>query len=741
MIAVREKSVSRLLCIAGVILLMLLFCLMVAPLQAGDIPSRLGGGNISWGNAGIEQENFIKSLRNAGTRMVRSVLYPSGYWKDEPVTVMDDQLKLLHHYEVTPMLLFAHETYWKPYLPDYDSWFQIGAAYAERYRPNSPWLLSQGIEDYGITIFGLSNEPDDKNPEIPPSAYRDMTKGLADGVHSVFPEGKVILHGMRSTGWDNDWLQACAPLLNDGTLAAIDMHKYCNLNQIENNDSWTAQRRFDEEFKEETGVTADVGLTSTEFNSKGSGMTEDEAARTFLLLAWEMLGVVGNNGQPVCLFAFPWNINHTISEDPNYGMNHGIDPWDPTRRGQTLRLMANLSESLDFTVSDRSGLYRLEGEGRTMWVWNNWPDWTDHLGSVTLTDIPADATHLTIWGYDGEWNGARESYPLTGESDITLTLPQDETYMIVANADTKAMLLYEETFEASNSFSNAASVLSPPEPVAAQGRYLAETTLPSSGSVNAIDSIDIEIPEGTTEMTFRCKVGLGADDVGDVRFNYILEFEDGTGAPAGSLSGGSIELSSKHADAMRDYEATIDVSDAISSGAERITGIGYGFTQNSAGADTQIGYVDTIRIAAQKPDDDPTDPQIETGKWYRLKNLQYNKYLDTQPNGVLRVEPNGTSDGATWQFEDADDGYYYIDAKKEGRGYLDTSSNHVVSWKDFSTSDGHKWLPVALDDGTFRFVNKKNGREYLVADSDDSVKWNDGQTGADTQWVLIEVNP
>jgi hypothetical protein len=56
-----------------------------------------------------------------------------------------------HRHGITPMFLFEYYTRWHGELGGYEKWFAIGQAFAERFRPNSPWLPSQGIRDWGVS--------------------------------------------------------------------------------------------------------------------------------------------------------------------------------------------------------------------------------------------------------------------------------------------------------------------------------------------------------------------------------------------------------------------------------------------------------------------------------------------------------------------------------------------------------------------------------------------------------------
>lgn len=130
-------------------------------------------------------------------------------------------------------------------LSGYDKWHSIGQTYAERFKPNSAWLKSQGVSDWVVTIFAAFNEPDDEKPadalpitEL--SSYYSGLKGLADGVHSVYPAlagaGSVLYRDRAFRHGDETrrvWLGRSAPkysafgavfLYRDGPRAERDVY-------------------------------------------------------------------------------------------------------------------------------------------------------------------------------------------------------------------------------------------------------------------------------------------------------------------------------------------------------------------------------------------------------------------------------------------------------------------------------------------------------------------------------------
>jgi hypothetical protein len=112
-----------------------------------------------------------------------------------------DRLDLLvHEHGLRPIFLFEYYTRWNGELGGRDKWDSIGRAFAERFRPNSLWLKSQGVTDWGVVYYSAINEPmwQANNPTpIPPEAYAAALEGLADGVHAVDPALKVSPGGYQ----------------------------------------------------------------------------------------------------------------------------------------------------------------------------------------------------------------------------------------------------------------------------------------------------------------------------------------------------------------------------------------------------------------------------------------------------------------------------------------------------------------------------------------------------------------
>lgn len=449
-------------------LVLALAALLCIPfLSMADPAGISGSGNFTTGDKEATAQSQFATLRAAGAEAIRMDVYPYNYWDGEKALPekMEKQILEAHEAGVKKMiLLFEYQgSYQKVHdapnqLGDYDKWHSIGEAYAQRFSPNSPWLKARGILDWGINIFAAFNEPDGENPKdfIPktgPSSYYSSLKGLADGVHSVNPALAVIPGGFMA---ENAWLDhtlrgyglALAPLWNDGTLDGIDLHtyndiKYAPIIREDGSVVFTssAQAGFDA-VKKECHITRDINFYTTEYNFKANtqGIEEPLAAKRFLTCIWNSLGVVKNDGKtPATKLALVWNLFLTDKEDQFDGGTYGLvlkqDPLTPTDRGKTYRLVLSLTKGMEFTSLDPKGHgeYVMEGAGKKLWVWQNYVNWTDMPGtSFTVNDIPAKATKLDVYG----WDGLRKSIPLSGKASYTVgDLRPNETYMFLVTAD------------------------------------------------------------------------------------------------------------------------------------------------------------------------------------------------------------------------------------------------------------------------------------------------------------------
>ena len=377
--------------------------------------------------------------------MCRMNLYPANYWNGSaPVPSGGDGTVLEAHTKgVIPMILFEDYASYND-IGDYNKWFAIGQAFANRYHPNSAWLQSQGITNWGITIYTAINEPDNDNaiPKTGTNSYYSALEGLADGVHSVDATLKVNPGGFMSENAYSDhtlrgYGTAIAPLWNNGKLDGIDLHTYNDISfaPITGSFSHSPQSDFDS-VKSTCGITRDINFYATEFNFKkdaSQGIDENLAAKRLLTCIWANLGVVKNDGHAAASqFAFVWNIFSTTTSDTLYGICTQLSPWTPTARGTTLQLVLSKTKGMQFTSLDPKGRgeFILTGSGGSkMWVLQNLQFWSSIYGtSYTVSGIPAGAKKLEVYG----WDGLRQTITLSGQTSYTVTgLNNSETYMFL----------------------------------------------------------------------------------------------------------------------------------------------------------------------------------------------------------------------------------------------------------------------------------------------------------------------
>ena len=425
------------LCV-GVLALLLSLCVPASVL--GDPGRIMGGGNIPIKGDAAR----FRALNAVGAGVCRIPIDVRAYWNGTAATPekADAAVLMARRFGITPMILFEYYTRWHGDLGGREKWHAIGRAFATRFAPNSDWLRSQGIADWGVTFFSAMNEPmwRRNNPEpIPTAAYAAALEGLADGVHSVDPGLRVNPGGFQEVPLfknRNPYIKAIAPLYNAGKLAAVDIHRYWDVQYLpmDPGPRFSLQRQF-EQAKREAGITADVLFYASEINFKKRLVTEDQAAAGFLTALWDALTVVGNDGQRVTQFVLPWNIFHLADKDEHYGMCTALDPWTPTARGKVLRAVCQLTRGMEFVSWDPkgTGVSVLEGGGRKLWVWQNRKGWSSlHGTSFTLTGIPKGAHRVDVHG----WDGRRRTLPLAGQERLTIDdLPAGETLMFLATPD------------------------------------------------------------------------------------------------------------------------------------------------------------------------------------------------------------------------------------------------------------------------------------------------------------------
>jgi hypothetical protein len=422
------------------------------------------------GTTGINPGEDVKSgavltdlnalnVTGAGTALLH--LYPGDYCTTNlsagQTDTNDDTVMLdCYNHNITPTISFEYYTTGGYAALSAYPWTSIGQVFAQRYEPGGTWdqLQKQSNPNFnmsfGVTLYKAINEPDDDNPAINVTDYTTALQDLANGVHSVSSSLLVVPAGFaypNKSGWNsgplNSALQplinAIAPLLNNGTLAGIDLHTYADsqYDPIPGGFAYSAYSNFVKVKKDAVPqITADIGFFPTEFDYHLSGSaTEDSAAQGLLTEIWDNLGVIGDAGEPVTQLALTYTLTETQAQDSTNGIAASLSPWIGTPRAQTFQLVAQLTSGMSFASADpsKTGTYVLQDAAgdRKLWAWQDVSTWTNELGtSFKVSGIPATATDLQVYG----WNGLRETIPLFDQTSYTVTgLPGSETYMFLAS--------------------------------------------------------------------------------------------------------------------------------------------------------------------------------------------------------------------------------------------------------------------------------------------------------------------
>ena len=380
------------------------------------IAERLGAGNLETTFVGERLAPLYDALRATGLGMGRMNAY---FWRRPDgrpnIGEFDQPLAQAWANGIVPIFLFEYYGSYAGRSPpeppgSYADWHAIGRAYAERFGPGGTFAEERGLDDFGVTVFTAINEPDVER-SIPLDAYRDALAGLADGVHSVDPDLKVVPGGFATCNSHQDptlrgYAPAIAGLLNDGTLDGIDLHTYYDERwfPLTRGQTFSAQACFDA-IKRAAGIERDIAFYATEFNvaaveADGRPMGEAQLARLFLTALFDHLGVVGNDRRtPQTVLAFPWNLAETGRAPASlYAMARLRHPWIGDVRAAVLRRVVELAGDMVVVAADRErGLVRAERPGASLVVWHNRRGWTDRPGSSFDLALPDDATSVQVW--------------------------------------------------------------------------------------------------------------------------------------------------------------------------------------------------------------------------------------------------------------------------------------------------------------------------------------------------------
>ncbi len=231
-------------------------------------------------------------------------------------------------------------------------------------------------------------------------------------------------------------LHSIVDLLNDGTLDGIDIHTYWNdVTTVSDKLKNTQQYRYDL-IKSDYGITRDIPFYTTEYNANHDD--ENIAAKSWLTLFWDVMGVRGSKGQYVVTTAMPFDLfilrNPSNSFAMSFGMTEKTSPWTPSVRGKLFQRLLLLTKGLDFVpfFSKGTGQHLLTGNNKSLWVYTNAQNWAEKPGtSYLVKPIPNGASTLEIH----DWQGLQKSVSVAGKSEYLVTgLRIEETYMFLVKA-------------------------------------------------------------------------------------------------------------------------------------------------------------------------------------------------------------------------------------------------------------------------------------------------------------------
>ncbi|MEM8736891.1 MAG: hypothetical protein AAGG38_00205 [Planctomycetota bacterium] len=435
----------------------------VAGIAYGGVGERLGnaaiGNSLDANNGGIGYQRWnVIDLAGVGMGRVApkiSDYYPNGYNSSIVASVMDGYVRECYRRDITPVFL-GNINDSGPSV-GYGKWKTFGQTVASRYRPGSNWNINNGHgKDWGIRYYMAVNEP--RSSWIPdnftPQQYKVAVEGFADGVRAADSTLLVGPGGFTEISLrynNNEFIPTLTPLFQDGTLDFVMIHRYWGGVPIDDY-TWSLQNQF-EQIKDQYNIPESVKFATDEFNTRGNdangNLAQERIAKDYLTAAWDALGVIDDAGQPCSEFVLTYNVGMLQSEERDHGLWLNYNPITFNRRGKVFQMLAHLTKGLEFIYNDPKGTgqYRLTGNGKTMWVWQNRVGWSSLSPSTSyqIKNIPAGTTEIKVYRYNS-WKqsggSAGSEVPfktisISGQKTRTIGgLPNNETLMFIGNAVT-----------------------------------------------------------------------------------------------------------------------------------------------------------------------------------------------------------------------------------------------------------------------------------------------------------------
>ncbi len=425
-----------------------------------DTASLMGSCGFNQGIVDVNTYNSIEAFHAIGLKQTRVAVYPtfdSGTGNVIP-EVLDDVLILLYQQGINPMILLEHYYKTGGAPGSYKKWFTIGHDFAERFAPNSDWLLSRGIKDWGIRYYTVFNEPDNT---FTVENYIQAVQGFADGVHSIDTSLLVAPGGFMEVPLftkENKYMPELAKLFNNGTLDAIDIHRYYdrrNTYQIQFK-KISHQTLFDD-IKEEYGITKDIRVWCTEYNARGGNTKEN--AIDFVTATWDVLTVTNEKDEYLSDYALAYVSYMEVESNKHLGMAVSKFPYLGVTKGKAHSMLAFITKGLKLSQSDKEkGIDILEGKEKKMWVWHNRKEWSSITGtSFTIDNLPKYTKAVEVYRYDswkmeegcsGQPDPFRKIILKKGQQSIKIdALDPGQTYMILASSTPLSVKLPELSFK------------------------------------------------------------------------------------------------------------------------------------------------------------------------------------------------------------------------------------------------------------------------------------------------------
>jgi hypothetical protein len=763
-----------------------------------DPPSIMGSGNFDLqynSDFGIQYD----ILRDNGVKLARINAYPTDYWNGSaPVTsvVMDNTIKQAYSKGITPIM---HFSYYASNLTEFgiplgskSKWYAIGQAYATRYRPNSPWLQSQGINNWGVTIYLALNEPDlyvwwtrgdyngvPHNSGMPINSsspynsqfggnYHDALEGLSDGVKGVSSTLKVINGGFATQNSARSYTctgyaSGVADLFNNGKLDGLNLHTYNDAWQAPLypdagwNNEWSVHRQF-ALVKSNSGITRDLDFYSDEFNYKnydtyGASFDEDRTARQFFTVLWQHLGVPKNNGTSATKMAMIWTLFY--GEDIYRTWNgDSLVPYSPRKSARAYYFVAQQTAGMEFATLDpfNSGEWTMTGGGKKAWIWTNMRSYTNRLNTPwTVTGIPSGTSQLRVYGWDG-FNGPRQTINLTaGQTSATISgLAENETYMVMSVPGTPApnngfsttfesgqpQPTWNDSIDGIRDVTGYLSGISPECATRTNEPGISGTALMYSGRATAnyaycyykVFSVNIPV---TSTTTLSYDIFPQQDNGRYVGVDLLCS--DGTvlrDSGAVDSNGRSFHPNAGHGGAIP-LNAWTTIRGTIGNklAGKTITKIWVAFDRATNAVGQYRGYIDNIRIQSVS---------VPIGQRIGFKSTVNGKYVTNNTNAAATLQaPSATSINAWEKFDvyDAGNGFVALRAVNNGLFVSSNQNNGGNLQAGWATNIGTWELFSWTDLGNNNFALKANiNGKFVSCDQNDSAVLKAGWATGITSW-------